>query len=47
MGKDYYFDKNNQVVYTAEYLKNRGYCCGKGCKHCPYRPAHKKGNRKL
>jgi hypothetical protein len=21
---------------TAEYLLERGYCCGNGCKNCPY-----------
>ena len=23
-------------VFTADYLLNRGYCCGNGCRHCPY-----------
>jgi Family of unknown function (DUF5522) len=23
-------------VLTAAYLKNRGTCCGNGCRHCPY-----------
>ncbi len=23
-------------VFTANYLKDRGYCCGNGCRHCPY-----------
>lgn len=23
-------------VMTAGYLRQRGYCCGKGCRHCPY-----------
>ncbi|MES2856165.1 MAG: DUF5522 domain-containing protein [Bdellovibrionota bacterium] len=25
------------VVFTAAYLKRRGYCCGNGCRNCPYR----------
>jgi hypothetical protein len=25
-------------VLTAHYLANRGYCCGAGCRHCPYPP---------
>jgi hypothetical protein len=25
-------------VLTAVYLENRGYCCGAGCRHCPYPP---------
>ena len=23
----------------------RGQCCGNGCRHCPYEPAHKRGNQ--
>jgi hypothetical protein len=23
-------------VLTASYLRDRGYCCGNGCRHCPY-----------
>lgn len=23
-------------VLTARYLRERGYCCGTGCRHCPY-----------
>ena len=25
-------------VMTAGALRGRGFCCGKGCRHCPYRP---------
>lgn len=25
-------------VMTAHYLQARGYCCGAGCRHCPYAP---------
>jgi len=24
------------LVFTATYLRKRGYCCGNGCRHCPY-----------
>ncbi len=24
------------VAFTAEYLLSRGYCCGNGCKNCPF-----------
>jgi len=24
------------LVLTARYLQARGYCCGTGCRHCPY-----------
>ena len=33
---DYYSNENGLIVFTAEYLMQRGYCCGNGCKHCPY-----------
>jgi hypothetical protein len=23
-------------VLTSAYLADRGYCCGNGCRHCPY-----------
>ena len=23
-------------VMTADYLRDRGWCCGNGCRHCPY-----------
>jgi hypothetical protein len=23
-------------VFTADFLKQRNYCCGSGCRHCPY-----------
>ncbi len=23
-------------VMTEAYLADRGYCCGNGCRHCPY-----------
>jgi hypothetical protein len=35
-GKDYYFNEQGNMVLTAHYLEKRGYCCGNGCKHCPY-----------
>ncbi|HWB27899.1 MAG TPA: DUF5522 domain-containing protein [Chitinophagaceae bacterium] len=33
---DYYFNKDGLMVLTEKYLLDRGYCCGNGCKHCPY-----------
>lgn len=32
---DYYLE-NGAWVFTASYLTRRGYCCGSGCRHCPY-----------
>ena len=25
-------------VLTSDYLARRGFCCGNGCRHCPYPP---------
>lgn len=33
---DYYCNDSGLVVFTEKYLLDRGYCCGNGCKHCPY-----------
>lgn len=35
-GKDYYLDEKGLMVFTADYLLRRGYCCENACKHCPY-----------
>lgn len=34
-GRDYY-SENGAVVFAENYLRRRGYCCGSGCRHCPY-----------
>lgn len=33
----YYINKEGNVVFTKEYLLNRGFCCSNGCKNCPYK----------
>ena len=33
---DFYFNSDGLMTFTAEYLLERGYCCGNGCKNCPY-----------
>jgi len=35
-GLDYYFNEQGFVVLTEKYHLNKGFCCGNGCKHCPY-----------
>lgn len=35
-GIHYYINKEGLVVLTEKYHLDRGYCCGNGCKHCPY-----------
>ncbi len=34
-GRDYYVE-GGRWVFTAEFLRRRGYCCQSGCRHCPY-----------
>ena len=34
-GEDYYVEEG-LVVLTEKYHLQRGYCCGNGCRHCPY-----------
>lgn len=33
--EDYYME-GPYMVFTAAYHLKRGYCCGSGCRHCPY-----------
>jgi hypothetical protein len=35
-GEDYYYNADGLIVLTEKYHLQRGYCCGNGCKHCPY-----------
>ena len=37
-GRDYYLERG-YLVFTASYLRRRGYCCESGCRHCPYAEA--------
>ncbi|HEY0078276.1 MAG TPA: DUF5522 domain-containing protein [Pyrinomonadaceae bacterium] len=34
-GEDFYRE-GAMIVFTALYHLRRGYCCGSGCRHCPY-----------
>lgn len=33
---DFYYDDNGYMVLTEKYHLAKGYCCGYGCRHCPY-----------
>ncbi len=38
-GHSFYRDPaTGYLVFTAPALAARGYCCGSGCRHCPYPP---------
>jgi hypothetical protein len=45
-GPDFYID-NGLYVFTAAHHLRRGWCCGRGCRHCPYEPLHREGNTKV
>ena len=34
-GRDYYVE-DGRWVFTEHFLRERGYCCESGCRHCPY-----------
>ncbi|MDQ4122877.1 MAG: DUF5522 domain-containing protein [Acidobacteriota bacterium] len=40
-GLDFYFE-NGLMVLTAHFLRERGYCCGNRCRHCPYQTTEAK-----
>ncbi len=35
-GIHFYYDESGLMVLTEKYHLERGYCCGNGCRHCPY-----------
>lgn len=35
-GEDYYYNEQGFIVLTEKYHLQKGFCCGNGCKHCPY-----------
>lgn len=32
------YQEGEAIVFTEQFHLRRGYCCGSGCRHCPYRP---------
>lgn len=34
-GVDFYYE-GGLMVFTEKFLRDRGYCCESGCRHCPY-----------
>lgn len=32
------YKEGEALVFTEQYHLRRGYCCGNGCRHCPYGP---------
>ena len=34
-GEDFYRE-GPYLVFTEKFLRDRGYCCESGCRHCPW-----------
>lgn len=32
----HFYREGGFIVFTERYLRERGYCCESGCRHCPY-----------
>lgn len=35
-GIDFYYNADGYMVFTEKYLREKGLCCGNGCRHCPF-----------
>jgi hypothetical protein len=35
-GSDFYYNEDGYIVLTEKYHLEKGFCCGNGCRHCPY-----------
>jgi len=36
---DFYYTPEGYLVFTEQYHRRRGFCCGSGCRHCPWKKA--------
>ncbi len=36
-GEDFYYNEQGYIVLTEKYHLQKGFCCGNGCRHCPYK----------
>ncbi len=32
----HFYREGPYLVFTEKFLRERGYCCESGCRHCPY-----------
>lgn len=35
-GIHYYLNEAGNLVFTERYHLEKGFCCGNGCRHCPF-----------
>ena len=43
----YFYEENGKKIMTEAFHISRGFCCGNGCRHCPFEPKSVKGNTTL
>jgi Family of unknown function (DUF5522) len=43
--EDYYYE-GPYLVFTSAYHLKRGFCCGSGCRHCPYKEKENESKEK-
>ena len=36
-GIHFYINQDGYIVLTERYLLEKGFCCGMGCLHCPFK----------
>jgi len=44
-GRDYVLE-GGRVVFTTDYLRRRGSCCGSGCRNCPWDRSRRQPRRR-
>ena len=44
---DYYWSPEGFLVFTEQYHRKRGHCCGNRCRHCPYEHEGVAGKRPM
>ena len=35
-GVDFYYTPERYMVFTEKFHLEKGFCCGNGCRHCPF-----------
>lgn len=41
----HYYIENGFRVFTELYHRERGFCCGSGCRHCPFEPKYQRDTK--
>lgn len=44
---EYYEQGDGLLVFTEAFHLKRGFCCGSGCRHCPYEPKARRGETRV